>query len=134
MADNRVEDGPLIRGARKAAGMVGRFLQMVADPPEQVSDDVLLQKVRLRDAMVRLLAIEEFEMYRQHVREKIAGRKDALCGLPPDKFVGPEGIELKGKILGEQSALNRLAFAIADGEQAEKKLKERKEKVGKTIS
>ena len=130
MPDNHVES-PLIRGARRAAAAVGRTFQSLAEPPEEISDDVLLQKVRLRDAMVKLLAIEEFEMYRQHVREKIAGRKDELCSLPPDKFVGPEGIELKGKILGEQSALNRLAFAIAAGEQAEKKLKERKEKVGK---
>ena len=99
-----------------------------AAPPEEISDEVLLERVRFRDAVARLMNNDDFELFRQHVKLKISEKKDALAEMKIEKFTGPDAVKLQGRIIGEQEALNRLATAIWDGDEAEHKLKTRREK------
>lgn len=124
--ERKVRVGSLMRGAARA---LGNKIVQLTEPPEEVSDDELLKRVRLAESIRKLVKTEEFAAFHVNSVEKIRTAKDELIRMKAIDFEGPEGMETKGFIRGWQKAFERLREITISGDHAEQKLVERKRDV-----
>lgn len=111
-----------MRGAARAMG--SRLIQ-ISDAPEEVSDEVLRERVAYAEKLRKLVKTEEFAAFNADAVKEIASMKDNLVSMPANSFEGAEGMELKGEIKGYRKAFTRLRESIKLGDEAGKKLENR---------
>lgn len=117
-----------MRGARKAAENLGRTLHQFGHPAQEVSDEVLLGQVQLRDCVIRLNTNPDFAEFKGYIRRRITEGREQLSKLKPEAFLSTEGLHDKGKLVGAQSVLDSILAIMAEGDEAERKLKARHDK------
>jgi hypothetical protein len=118
---NRV--GTLMRNASR---IVGERLIHVSEPPEEVSDEVLRERIAKAEKFKVLIKNEEFAEFRDDANQQVLGMKEEMVSkLTAEEFSGPRGIELKGEIKGYQKAFKRIRDVVTAGKDAQKKLESR---------
>ena len=114
--------GSLMRNAARIAG--NRLIQ-VSEPPEEVSDDVLRERIAHAEKIRKLVKDDGFVGFHADAMKRISARKDELVKMPAVEFEGPQGMELKGRIEGYQEAFARLREITQLGDDAKVKLEKR---------
>lgn len=118
---NRV--GSLIRNASR---IVGERLIHISEPPEEISDDVLRERIAKAEKFKALIKSEDFAEFRSDANQQVIAMKEQLVmKLSAEEFSGARGIELKGEIKGYQEAFSRIREVVTAGRDATKKLEAR---------
>ena len=89
------------------------------DVATEIPDEVLRQRVALRDSVLELVQLPQWKVFREHLAEVVRGHKESLVRMDVGEFSGPKGIELKGRVQGVQDALAQVAQLIHAGNEAE---------------
>lgn len=111
----------IARGAGHAAQKVEQFFE--ERPVEE-----LQRRVALRDAVFTMAGTDEFKAFHADAVERIKSNTRELLALPTKDFNGVEGVELRGKVLGQEDVFLRMTTIITEGTKAEAVLAQREYK------